>query len=91
MDTTTKMFYAATMDKVYLDFLSVLIDVRRKEINADTVSLAKKIESDFVDLFDANNWLKIVAGTNVENNDAEWKTFLSDEVHKEFLDFESEK
>lgn len=87
MDTTTKMFFVATMDDVYLEFLSVLIDVRMKKVTKETVEIAKKIETSFPDLFDTNNWLKIVAGTNVDNIDDDWKSFLNGEVKEEFFDF----
>ena len=91
MDTTTKMFFAATMDDVYLEFLSVLIDVRMKKVTKETIEIAKKIETSFPDLFDANNWLKIVAGTNVDNIDDDWKSFLNGEVKEEFFDFSEDK
>ena len=84
MDTTTKMFYIALQDKEFANILSVISDVYTNTVTEKTIEKAKSIENSFLEYWVENQWIRFIAGFNVENieeKDVEW---MKKEIKEEF-------
>lgn len=84
MDTTSKMFYIAAQDEDYLPVLSVMCDLMMNKMDKNTIKNARKIEVNFPDLWNENQWLRMVGGSNLKNSDKKWIEYLRKEMEDEF-------
>ena len=84
MGTTTKMFYIALQDKEFANILSIISDVYTNTVTEKTINKAKTIEHSFLEYWNENQWIRFIAGFNVENmeeKDVEW---MKNEIKDEF-------
>lgn len=84
MDTATKMFYIASKDKDFLPILSVMSDVMLGKMDKETVETANVIEKSFPELWNENQWLRMIGGTNTSNLNSEWNQYIREEIESEF-------
>jgi len=90
MDTTTKMFYVASKDKCYAALLYVISNVQLGIINKKVVDMAILAMNAFPEIEEANQWLRMVGGTNVHHCTESYIEYVQQEMMDEFLDFEGE-
>jgi hypothetical protein len=90
MDSMTKMFYVSCLDKMYSGMLSVMLDLKNETVTRETLVIADKIVCLFPELGQANTWLQMVAGTNINSLDKDWMIYLRKEMDREFLEVDEE-
>ena len=91
MDTTTKMFYIALQDNEFANILSVISDIYTNSVTTRTIEKAKSIENSFLEYWNENQWIRFVAGFNIENIEQKDIDWMKNEIKDEFNEVENKE